>query len=155
MARFGQRWRVFFIAVILSVWLVIIDGFNFSFNFYEDTESEDWAKIMVLISGYIFCFPVLIGAFLLLIWIKPKTGAFLVIFAAFFAGLLRIIATLIGFQDFWQEKYLDSTTSGTTDVAIAALQVYLIIDAFHLYRQIGKITVDNDYEPVDLTDRED
>ena len=154
MADFGDRWRVFFIGVILSVWLVIIDGLNFCFNFDEDSESQDWAKILVLLSGFIFCFPVLIGSFMLLVWVKPKVGALLVIIPTFIAGAMRLIATLIGFQDFWQETYLDSTTSGTTDVAIASLQVYLIFDAFYLYRQVGKVTVDNRYEPVDLTDRE-
>mmetsp|Transcript_73767 Transcript_73767/g.66405 ORF Transcript_73767/g.66405 Transcript_73767/m.66405 type:complete len:158 (+) Transcript_73767:17-490(+) len=155
MADFGDRWRVFFIAVILSIWLVIIDGLNFCFNFDEDVDSADWAKILVLISGFVFSVPVLIGAFLLLIWVKPKVGALMVIIPAFIAGTMRLLATLIGFQDFWQETYLDSTTSGTTDVAIAALQVYLIFDAFYLYRQVGKVTADNNYEPVDLTDRDD
>eukprot|EP00486_Rosalina_sp_Unknown_P005592 CAMPEP_0201572084 /NCGR_PEP_ID=MMETSP0190_2-20130828/15145_1 /ASSEMBLY_ACC=CAM_ASM_000263 /TAXON_ID=37353 /ORGANISM="Rosalina sp." /LENGTH=157 /DNA_ID=CAMNT_0047997399 /DNA_START=26 /DNA_END=499 /DNA_ORIENTATION=+ len=155
MADFGDRWRVFFIAVILSVWLVIIDGLNFCFNFDEDQDSEDWAKILVLISGFIFAVPVLIGAFLLLIWVKPKVGALMVIISCIIAGGMRLLATLIGFKDFWQETYLDSTTSGTTDVAIAALQVYLIFDSFYLYRQVGKVTADNNYQPVDLTDRDD
>ena len=155
MADFGDRWRVFFIAVILSIWLVIIDGLNFCFNFDEDQDSASWAKILVLISGFIFAPPVLIGAFLLLIWVQPKVGALMVIIPCFIAGTMRLLATLIGFQDFWQETYLDSTTAGTTDVAIACFQVYLIFDSFYLYRQVGKVTADNNYEPVDLTDRDD
>ena len=154
MADFGDRWRVFFIAVILSVWLVIIDGLNFCFNFNEDQDSENWAKILVLISGFVFAVPVLIGSFLLLIWVTPRIGALMVIIPTFIAGVMRLLATLIGFRDFWQERYLDSTTAGTTDVAIACLQVYLIFDSFYLYRQVGKVTVDHNYQPVDLTDHD-
>eukprot|EP01083_Nonionella_stella_P041353 112112_1 len=155
MVRFGERWRVFFVATILSVWLLIIDGLNFSLNFYEDEDSAVWAKRMVLVSGFMFCIPVFIGSFLLLIWIKPKTGAMMIIIPTLIAGVMRIVATIIGFQDFWQEKYLDSTTAGTTDVAIAALQVYLIFDAWYLYRQVDKPSEQEQYQAVDTTDRDD
>ena len=152
MTKLGERWRVFWIAIILSVWLVIIDGLNFVFNWEESTEADDWAKVLIIISGFMFCIPTVIGAFMLLIWVKPRVGALLVMIAAFVAGTLRLVATIIGFRDFWQEKYLDSTTAGTTDIAIAALQVYLIFDAFYLYRRTGDVIVDTKYQPVNPTD---
>lgn len=137
-ASLGDRWRVFFIGVIIAVWLVIIDGLNYSFNWDEDNDSQQWAKTLVLISGYAFAFPTIMGCFMLLTWCSPKTGAVMVIFACLVAGSMRLAATLIGFQDFWQTSTLDSTTSGTTDVAIAALQVYLMFDAHFLYRCVGR-----------------
>ena len=128
-ADFGDRWRIFFIGTILSIWIFIIDGLNYSLNWSEDTESETWAKIIVLITGYLFCVPTIIGCFMILVWAKPKTGALIVVVNSFLCGTLRLIATLLGFRDFWQETYLDSTTAGTTDVAIAAMQLYLLFDA--------------------------
>lgn len=147
-ATLGDRWRVFFIGVILSVWLLIIDGLNYSFNWDEDPESETWAKLVLLISGYLFAFPVIMGCFMMFTWCSPKTGAVMVIFSCLVAGGMRLAATLIGFQDFWQTSTLDSTTSGTTDVAIAALQVYLLFDAHYLYRCVGKANERGGYDAV-------
>ena len=156
LATLGDRWRVFFIGVILSVWLVIIDGLNYSFNWDEDPESESWAKLLLLISGYLFAFPTIMGCFMLFTWCSPKTGAVIVIFPCLVAGAMRLAATLIGFQDFWQTSTLDSTTSGTTDVAIAALQVYLMFDAHYLYRCVGKSRdrkgYDSSYDAVNPVD---
>eukprot|EP01084_Bolivina_argentea_P267977 455049_1 len=153
-ADFGDRWRVFFISTILSVWIFIIDGLNWSLNWYEDTESKIWAKFVVLVSGYLFCFPTLIGSFMLFVWVSPQNGALLIVFACFIAGTARLVATLLGFQDFWQESNLDSTTSGTTDVAIAGFQLYLLLDAFSLYRVAKKKIVFQEFQNDENEDTE-
>lgn len=137
-ADFSDRWRIFFIGTILSIWIFIIDGLNYALNWSEDVDNKEWAKVIVLITGFSFCLPTLIGCFMLLVWAEPKTGALIVVFTCFICGTLRLIATILGFQDFWQETYLDSTTAGTTDVAIAGLQLYLLFDAFNLYRFCNK-----------------
>ena len=134
--HFGERWRVFWVALTLAIWLFIIDGLNFSYNYdtYDNDIYEDWAKVLVMISGYAFFATVTPGAFMLLGWVMPSVATILLMFGAGVCGVARLIATLAGFNDFWEESYLDSTTSGTTDVAIFALQIYLLMDAFYLYR---------------------
>eukprot|EP00485_Elphidium_margaritaceum_P024729 CAMPEP_0202713034 /NCGR_PEP_ID=MMETSP1385-20130828/48723_1 /ASSEMBLY_ACC=CAM_ASM_000861 /TAXON_ID=933848 /ORGANISM="Elphidium margaritaceum" /LENGTH=201 /DNA_ID=CAMNT_0049373259 /DNA_START=48 /DNA_END=653 /DNA_ORIENTATION=+ len=137
-AKFGERWRIFFLGTILSIWIFIIDGMNYALNWEEDTLSEPWAKAVVLISGFIFCVPTLVASFMMLVWVKPKTAAVIIMLSCLICGASRLVATLLGFRDFWQESQLDSTTSGTTDVAIAGLQLFLLFDALHLYRLAAK-----------------
>ena len=127
----------------MSIWIFIIDGLYFSLNF-DLVDTATWAKVLVLFSGYAFCLPVTIGCFMLLIWIKPKDGAVMIMSTVVITATLRLIATVIGFEPFWQESRLSSTTEGTTDIAIALLQTYLIFDALHLYRKVEKIELIDD-----------
>mmetsp|Transcript_73885 Transcript_73885/g.117770 ORF Transcript_73885/g.117770 Transcript_73885/m.117770 type:complete len:190 (+) Transcript_73885:27-596(+) len=153
-ADFADRWRIFFVGSILSIWIFVIDGLNYSMNWSDDQENEVWAKVVVLITGYLFCVPTFIGCFMVLVWANPKTGAMLVVVSSFVCGTARLIATILGFKDFWQEDELDSTTSGTTDVAIAAFQLYLLFDAFNLYRFASR-QEEKGYIKVMTTDEED
>merc|ERR1712129_570773 len=113
-------------------------GINYTLNWDEDPDIEIWAKLVVLISGYFFSILTLIGSFMLLVWAKPKTGALIVSITAFIAGTARFIATILGFQDYWLETYLDSTSAGTTDVAIFAFQIYLMVDAVIIRRMASR-----------------
>ena len=113
----------------MSIWLLIVDGVNYSINFDEAPDIEMWSKLVVLISGYCFAILNFVGCFMILVWAKPQEGALIVICTSFLAGTARFIATILGFEDFWLETYLDSTSAGTTDVAIFAFQIYLMVDA--------------------------
>merc|ERR1719447_663834 len=49
-------------------------------------------------------------------------------------GSLRLVAVLLGFEDFGKDSTLQSTTSCASDFAIAAFQLFLIIDALRIHR---------------------
>jgi len=133
--HFGERWRVFWVGMTLAIWLFIVDGLNFTYNWdNHHDEIETWAKTVVIIAAYTFFACVTLGSFMLLGWMVPNISTVMIMFGAGVCGVLRLIATLAGFRDFWQKSYLDSVNSGTTDVAIFALQIYLLMDAFYLYR---------------------
>lgn len=122
MLKFGDRLRIFSLATILAVWLFVIDGLNFCIHFSQSS-ADSWAIVLVIISGFIFAILAFIGACLTLCFKKSKAGAVWIIVACLFAGALRFIATIIGFGDFFEGSDLDSTTNGTTDIAILLLQV--------------------------------
>ena len=131
-APFTDRMRIFYIGTVLSAWLFVSDGLNFSLNWNEDT-NLDWAKFLCLFTGYFFCCGTVAGCLLLLIWYRAKLGSTLVMTSCLLFGSLRLVAVLLGFKDFWKETTLDSTTSSASDISIAALQLYLTIDAFRMY----------------------
>jgi len=146
--QFGPRWRIFWISMTLAIWLFIVDGLNFTYNWDNHHDAiEDWAKVVVIVSAYTFFATVVIGSFMLLGWMMPSVSSAMIMFGAGVCGVARLIATLAGFRDFWQKSYLDSVNSGTTDVAIFALQIYLLMDAFYMYR-VSESPAGGGYQPL-------
>ena len=141
MGGFRQRFRVAFISILLGAWLLVVDGINFAWNFDEDL-SDNWAKICLIISGFIFGILVIISACLILVDAQLKQSCKIIIIACLISFPLRLLSTLIGFKNFWKTSSLDRTSSGTTDIIIAGLQLYLIYDASLIYRNV------NDYQPI-------
>lgn len=123
MIKFGDKLRVFVLSFVLSGWLFVIDGVNYSLNYAEDHSTDTWAKVLLLTTGYIFGIITLTGVIIVLFCRNARIGVLLIIFVCIFAGSARFIAVSIGFRDFWQSSSLDSTTNGTTDIAILCLQV--------------------------------
>ena len=152
-----DRLRIFYIGTILSAWLFVSDGLNFSLN-WNDGSSAAWAKFLCLFTGYFFCIFTFIGCVLLLLWCKVTIGCVLVGLSSLMFGSLRLIAVLLGFKDFLKETSLDSTTSGASDVAIAALQLYLAVEAcrmYYIHREEdvkGYIAIDNTLDEEDHED---
>ena len=160
-APFTDRLRIFFIGTILSAWLFVSDGLNFSLN-WSDNSTEAWAKFLCLFTGYFFAIFTVIGCLFMLIWYRAKLGSILVMFSSLIFGSLRLVAVLLGFQDFLKDTVLDSTTSSASDIAIAAFQFYLIIDSLRMYHfaakdEKGYIAVkgDDDDHHMDRDDEEE
>ena len=129
-----ERFSIFFIGTTLSLWLLVIDGLNFSLNWNENTENELWVKSVISITGYSFCLFTMIGCFMILFWIKPKIATLMIVFVSFIAGSARFVTTVIGFGHFKiQESYLDTIQSGATDVVILNFQLYLLFSTIYLY----------------------
>ena len=135
-ANIGDRIRLFFLGTVLSIWLFICDGLGYTSFVTVDEYSEfaPWARYVLSIFAYLFSLGTFSGCFMLLFWLKPHIGGLLVTITCLVAGSMRLVATLAGFKDFWRENDLDSTVAGTTDVVIAALQGFVMVDAIRLYR---------------------
>ena len=74
---------------------------------------------------------------MIFVWVKPKLGAIFIALSCCVAGIVRFVTALIGIKDFWQDLYLDSATSGCTDIVILLFQMHLLYDAVNLYRYIA------------------
>lgn len=135
-ADVGDRIRLFFLGTTISIWLFIVDGLGYTTFVTVDEYSEfaPWARYVLSIFAYLFSMGTFSGCFMLLFWLKPHIGGLVVSLTCFVAGSMRLVATLAGFKDFWRENDLDSTVAGTTDVVIAALQGFIMVDAIRLYR---------------------
>merc|ERR1719361_2230266 len=88
----SDRCRIMYVGTVLSMWLFTIDGVNYSVHWEDDTKDEGWAKFLLLLSGYCFCFGTLTGCILLLVWAKPKMACLLVVLSSACMGALRLVA---------------------------------------------------------------
>lgn len=95
------RFRIFWIAAIVSVWLLIVDAINpLAYLDVDNLDEQEWTYYFLVISGLIMGIFSGISALLILLWVAARCAGLTLCFATLIAAILRIVAATVGFRNF-------------------------------------------------------
>eukprot|EP01083_Nonionella_stella_P226646 804697_1 len=125
------RLRIFYITLVVSIWLLIIDAINPLANLDSDNlDSMEWTYYFLVISGLLMGIFGGICSILVLMWMVPRCAGLTLMIAVFIAAVLRIIAVTVGFKNFSGGGGFNTTTGFVTAFAILLLQLYIVFEGW-------------------------
>mmetsp|Transcript_19015 Transcript_19015/g.30198 ORF Transcript_19015/g.30198 Transcript_19015/m.30198 type:complete len:147 (+) Transcript_19015:106-546(+) len=140
--EFTDRFRIFWIAFVISIWLLIIDAINPLANLDTDNlDAQEWTYYCLVISGLIMGIFGGICALMILCWVSPRCAGMTMAIAVLIAAILRVIAVTVGFNNFSGRGGFNTTTGFTTAFAILLLQIYIIWEGFQSGRKARRETM--------------
>eukprot|EP00483_Globobulimina_turgida_P002011 UN02013 len=142
--EFGARVRIFFITLVMSIWLLIIDAINPLANLDSDNlDSQEWTYYFLVISGLLMGVFGGICAVLVLMWMIPRCAGLTLLFVVLIAAILRIVAVTVGFENFTGGGGFSTTDWFVTAAAIFLLQMYIVLEGWHVARCARRETMAN------------
>ena len=121
----GRRFRIFFIAIVVSLWLFITDAINPLANLDFDTlDEQQWTYYLLIVSGLFMGIFGGISAIMVLFWVNARIGGLMMSAGVLLASLLRIIAVTVGFQNFSGGVKQSHTYTYTFEFAVITATKY-------------------------------
>jgi len=125
-----QRIDICYTEVLLAIWLLIVDGINYTINF--DTQKK-WIAYSLVISGYLFAVVTIVCSVNILFWNNVTRFSVILFITTLICGIARLIASFSGLSKLKTLLSEAAIINASVPVLIALLQIYLLYDCVRMY----------------------